>query len=122
MGFDDGLRWTWTFLNFWGVIFAIWNVREVVVDYWAIDQVDRQTRPLNVLRLQVGTEVFLHVIVLVALLANFLAGVVAIAGFPIAALIMLIVSAASLIVLSFVYAQRRRATFRALQLRRKSLE
>jgi hypothetical protein len=118
--FDEGLRWSWTFLNGWGVLFAAWNVREALLDYLAVLQVDRETRPINVLQLQVRAEIWLHAMILLALFANFMAGVLALSGWTGGALIGLIISAAALIVLSFGYAQRRRGIFRALRLRPKT--
>lgn len=117
MTFSDALRWGWTFLNGWGVIFALWNVREVLVDYWAIRQVDRRTRPINVLQLQVRAEIYLHAMILLALFANFIAGVFSLTAVPNGAVVALIVSAFALIVLSFNYARRRQQIFKALSLR-----
>lgn len=111
----DAIRWGWTFLTAWGVLFAVWNFREAVVDNWAVSQV--RTRPVDVLRLQVRAEVYLHAMILLALFADFLAGVFALLAQSIGALVALIVSAAALIILSFGHTQRRRKIFQAIRLR-----
>jgi hypothetical protein len=111
----DAIRWTWTFLTGWGVLFALWNVREVLVDHWAVSQI--RTRPVDVLRLQTHGEVWNHALILGALAADFVAGVFALAGLSLGALTALILSAVALIVLSFMQTQRRRRIFRAIRLR-----
>jgi hypothetical protein len=78
-------------LTAWGVLFALWNLREVLIDHWAISQV--QHRPVAVLKLQTRGEVWNHALILVAL-------------------------ASDCIVLSFTQTQRRRHIFNAIRLRR----
>jgi hypothetical protein len=112
----DAIRWTWTMLTAWGVLFALWNLREVLIDHWAISQV--QHRPVAVLKLQTRGEVWNHALILVALASDCIAGVFALAGVSIGALVALIVSAIALIVLSFTQTQRRRHIFNAIRLRR----
>lgn len=111
----DVIRWTWTFLTGWGVVFALYNVREVLIDHWAVSQI--RTRPVDVLRMQTRGEVWNHALILAALAADFVAGVFALAGQSAGALIALILSAVALIQLSFMETNRRRRIFRAIRLR-----
>lgn len=111
----DAIRWVWTFLTGWGVLFALNNVREVLIDHWAVSQV--RTRPVDVLRLQTRGEVWNHALIFAALAADFVAGVCALTGFALGALTALIASAVALIVLSFTQTSRRRRIFRAIRLR-----
>jgi hypothetical protein len=111
----DWLRWAWTALTGSGVLFAMWNLREVLIDNWAVDQI--RTRPVDVLRLQTRGAVYDHALIFAALAADFMAGVCALAGMSIGALVSLIASAIALIVLSFAQTQRRRRIFRALRMR-----
>lgn len=112
------IRWMWTFLTGWGVLFALWNLKEVLIDNWAIAQVvTTHRRPLDVLKLQTRSAVNDHALILGALLADFLAGGLAILGISVGALIALIISALALIALSFTQTRQRRRIFRAIQLR-----
>src|SRR3954469_22169169 len=109
----DIVRWIWTLLTGWGVLFAIYNVREVLIDQWAVNQI--RTRPADVLRLQTRAEVWSQVLILVALAADFIAGVTALAGQTGDALIALISSVVALIALSFSQTNQRQRIFRAIR-------
>lgn len=111
----DAIRWMWTFLTGWGVLFALYNVREVLIDHWAVSQIRR--RPVDILRMHTRGEVWDHALILLALAADFVAGICALAGQSLWALSALILSAVALIVLSFMQTQRRRKIFRAIRLR-----
>lgn len=115
------IRWVWTLSAGFGVLFAIFNLGEVLVDNWVIGQEQSATversRPVELLRLQTRSSVYDHGLILFALTADLLAGIFAIAGVPPGALISLVASAGALIALSFTQAQRRRKLFSALRLR-----
>lgn len=114
----DVIRLGWTMLTGFGLVFALWNVREVLIDNWAISQVQTTPkRPVEVLKLQTRAEVWAHVLILGAIGGDFIAGVCSLVGFSLGALIALIASAAALIVLSFSQTRRRQRIFRALRLR-----
>jgi hypothetical protein len=110
---DAEIRWAWTILTGFGVCFAVWNVKEVLIDNWAVSQI--RTRPLDVLRLQTRSAVYDHALIAGALTTDFMAGICALLGISTWALVMLMLSAGLLIVLSFTQTQRRRRIFRALQ-------
>lgn len=115
---DEQIRWSWTILTGCGVLFALYNLREVLIDNWAVSQTRRG--PVNVLRLQTRAEVWNQSLILVALAGHFLAGAFALAGVSVGALVSLIVSAAALIILSFTQGHGRREIFSAIRVRRES--
>ena len=115
---DALLRWGWTALTGFGVLFALWNLREVLIDNWAISQVrTSQQRPVDVLKLQTRGAVWDHSLIFVVIAADFLAGVASLSAWAFGALLFLILSAAAAIALSFMQTQRRGRIFRALRLR-----
>lgn len=112
---DEIIRWTWTILTGCGALFAALNLREVLIDSWAVSQVRRAG--MDVLRIQTHGAVYDHGLILLALLLDFVAGIGALMGIPLVPLVALIVQALALITLSFGQTQRRRRIFQALKLR-----
>lgn len=113
--FNEIVRWGWTILTGFGALFAAWNLREVLIDNWAV----ARTRPkgLDVLRMQTRGAVFDHGLILLALILAFIAGVGALSGYPIVPLVALILQALVLIGLSVSQTERRRRILRHLRLR-----
>lgn len=109
------IRWLWTFSAGGGVLFALINLREVLIDDRVVSQI--RTRPVDLLRLQTHSDIGQHALILGALAADFVAGVFAILGISIGALVALIMSAAALIALSFTQTQRRKRIFDAVRFR-----
>jgi hypothetical protein len=116
----DTIRWFWTILTGWGVLFALWNLREVLVDNWAVSQI--RTRGTDVIKLQTRSAVWDHIFIFGAIAADCAAGVSAILGQPAIALVALIANAVLLMALSFTQTQRRRRIFRMLRLRPRKEE
>jgi hypothetical protein len=117
---DEVIRWGWTILTALGMLFAGWNLREVLIDNWAVSQIRRQG--LDVLRMQTHGAVYDHTLILLALMLDFVAGVGAVAGVPLVPLVALIAQALALIALSFSQTQRRRHILRTLRLRREKAD
>jgi hypothetical protein len=111
----ETIRWFWTILTGCGVLFALWNLREVLVDNWAVSQV--RTKGTDVIKLQTRSAVWDHIFIFGAITADCIAGVSAILGQPAIALMALIGNAVLLMVLSFTQTQRRRRIFRMLRLK-----
>lgn len=99
-----------------GVVFGIWNLREVLIDNWALSESPQ--RGIEVLKIQTHNAVIDHALILAALMADFIAGACSLFGWATLALIALLCSAAILIALSFTQTQRRRRLFDTLRLRR----
>lgn len=116
MNANDVIRWGWTLAYGFGAVFALWNLREVLIDNWAVSEIPMEEA--DVLRLQSRGAVWDHTLILAALLANALAGVCSVIGFGLGALIALFLGAVPLIVLSFTQTQRRRRVFHELRQRR----
>lgn len=112
---DQIIRWTWTVLTACGTLFAAWNLREVLIDSWAVSQVRRSS--IDVLRILTTGAVYDHGLILLALLLDFVAGIGALVSIPLVPLIALIVQALALILLSFGQTRRRRQIVTALRLR-----
>jgi hypothetical protein len=109
------IRWLWTILTSAGVLYALWNVREVLIDNWAVSQV--RTRKAGVVKFQTRGAVHDHFFILGAIAADCVAGVSAILGQPAVALVALIMNAVFLVVLVAAWTYRRRKLFRMLGLK-----
>lgn len=116
MSTNDSIRWTWTIATGLGVAFASWNLREVLIDNWALSESPQFG--VEVLRLQTRSAVWDHALILAALASDFAAGACSLLGLATGALIALLASALLLILLSFSQTQRRRRLFDVLRLRR----
>lgn len=116
MTLNDIIRWGWTLCTGFGLVFALWNMREVLIDNWALSESSQHD--VDVLRLQARSAVWDHGLVLAALTANFVAGVSSFFALSLVALSALLLSAIFLIALSFTQTQRRRQLFDLLRLRR----
>lgn len=113
---NDLIRWSWTILTGLGVLFSLWNLREVILDNRALEQSPQ--RGIEVLRLQTQSAIWDHGLIMAALLAEFIAGVSSFFQVSMVALVALIASAAILVILSAGQTQRRRRLFEVLRLRR----
>ena len=113
---NDYIRWGWTGLTGLGALFALWNLREVLIDNWALSESPQ--RGVQVLKIQTHNAVYEHTLIFAVLVSDFLAGASSLIGWTTGALVSLLLSAVILIVLSFTQTQRRRRLFSVLRLRR----
>lgn len=116
MTFNDIIRWGWTLCTGFGLAYALWNLREVLIDNWVLSQSPQRTD--EVVGLQMRTVVWEHTLIVAALSADFIAGVSSFFALSLIALVALLLSALFLIALSFTQTQRRNRLLKALRLRR----
>lgn len=120
MNLNDIIRWGWTLSTGFGLLFALWNMREALIDTWALAQ--SRMGDDDVLRLQTRSAVWEQVLIGGALGADFVAGAASFFGLAIISLSALLLSAVFLIALSFSQTQRRRRLFAVLRLKRHQRE
>lgn len=116
MSGELALRWSWTIFTGFGLVFALWNLREVLIDNVVSSASKRPG--VDLLKLQTRGEVWNHALISVILVAHFLAGISALVAWSLGALSFLLLSAAAAVALSLTQTRRRQRIFRHLRLRR----
>lgn len=112
---NDLLRWGWTILTLCGLLFALRNLREAILDEWALAGSTRRADEASMISARgvvwdMSLKSILHA-------ANFGAGVSSLLGFGLGALAGLVISALVAIILSYGQMQRHRALLDVLRRR-----
>lgn len=107
---DNLIRWAWTVFTAAGTLYAAWNLKEALIDNWANTQVRPCATPVQ--RMQFRGAVGDQGLLFAALALECLAGVGALAGYPLVPLVALCAEALALIALSFTQTRRRQRLFK----------
>lgn len=107
---DDLIRYGWTISAAIAVPYALWNLRDLLIDGYAVSQ-DRRQIVTDSEREQTKSDIWIHGLLAIVIMCNLAAGAFAISGNNIGALTCLFVALWTKIFLVFNHARRRRLIF-----------
>ena len=116
----DQLRALWTVGTLFGSVVMLFLTREAIKDEDAVRLVARPGT--EVLRLYLRGEVWDHTLLMLTLLALFLAGMLSYLGLSAVVIPLLVLSAGLLVFLGVMKSERRRRMFRSVKRNRKPQE